>query len=106
MNATARPRLKYSFIALILALVVGALFIPLASSPAYAVENDGSNVQLQAQSLTVETNAISAVPNNAISMYEVYSTYLFFKTGSLYHGAIPCIWPSVLRVEPGRTMRI
>ena len=84
MSTAARPRLKHSFVALILALVVGALFIPLASSPAYALENDGSNVQLQAQSLNVETSAISYAPNNAISMYEVYSTYLFFNPGLFY----------------------
>ena len=84
MSTAARPRSKRSFVALILVLVVGALFIPLASSPAYAVENDGSNVQLQAQSLNVETSAISYAPNNAISMYEVYSTYLFFNPGLFY----------------------
>ena len=86
MSTAARPRLKHSFIALVLALVVGALFIPLASSPAYAVENDGSKVQLQAQSLNVEPNAISAAPSNNITMYEVYSTYLFFSTGMNFYG--------------------
>ena len=86
MSTAARPRLKHSFIALVLALVVGALFIPLTSSPAYAVENDGSKAQLQAQSLNVETNAISAAPSNNITMYEVYSTYLFFNTGMNFYG--------------------
>lgn len=85
MSTAARPRSKRSFVALILVLVVGALFIPLASSPAYAVENDGSKVQLQAQSLNVETNAISAVPSNNLSNYEVYSTYIRYTVGTDYY---------------------
>ena len=85
MSTAARPRLKHSFIALILVLVVGALFIPLASSPAYAVENDGSKAQLQAQSLNVETNAISAAPSNNLSNYEVYSTYIRYTVGTDYY---------------------
>lgn len=74
---------------MLLVLLLGALLLPLTSSPAYAADNaatqqsGSTQVSLMAGQLTGSqlAGSISSTPYNKKSQYEVYSTYFFVNAG-------------------------
>ena len=93
MNTMTRPNWARKALSALFALAMSAALLALCGNVALAAEGPDSHAsgteaagQLMVQGVvgTQDLTAATGAPTNSASMYEVYSTYLFFNPGLFY----------------------